>query len=89
MELPSHASGAPRMISFCWKSIGSSPMRNLQSQVKFMTFHATSKVHGKNQTILKIHDFTFNFPFLKFKLENFKFLEFKSCKLRDEIDCCR
>ena len=37
-------------------------MGNFHNPIKFMTFHTTFKVYGKNQTILKVHDFIDNLP---------------------------
>ena len=48
VELPSHASGVPRRISLFRKFIGLDPMENLYSPIKFITLHATVKVHEKN-----------------------------------------
>ena len=39
-------------------------MGNLHNPVKFMTFHATFKVHGKNQTILKFMTLQTIWPYL-------------------------
>ena len=52
----------------CRKSIGSGQMENLDIPVKFMTSYATFNVHGKNQTIVKVYDFTGNLPFIKILL---------------------
>ena len=49
--LSSYASGGPHRM--CRKSIGSGQMGNLHNPIKFMTFHATFKIHGKNKLFWK------------------------------------